>query len=73
MASGMKSGSRRLVGAGCGFRKETVAGTRRNERDAPKPPSWGSRCRLRYQRSAIARTDGLLGVARAEIAALYRE
>ena len=43
------------------------------QRDAPKPPSWGSRCRLRYQRSAIARTDGLLGVARAEIAALYRE
>jgi len=33
---GMKSGSRRLVSAGCGFRKETVAGTRRNERDAPE-------------------------------------
>src|SRR6516162_1630461 len=26
-----------MPSAGCGFRKETVAGTRRKERDAPKP------------------------------------
>jgi hypothetical protein len=32
----MKSGSRRQgLSAGCGFRKETIAGMRRNGRDAP--------------------------------------
>ena len=30
------------LSAGYGFRKETIAGTRRNGRDAPKPATWPS-------------------------------
>ena len=47
---------RRRLSAGCGFRKETIAGMRRNGRDAPKnEPARGRGARIAV--SALRRGD----------------